>query len=86
MPADVRYTLMSEAVEEFTAEALGASEALSFWQDCFGPGSASWFVTQPGSAEHERLWTQKVEYERLDTSWASRISRLKSSQPERGGA
>ena len=59
LPSDVVAVLLPEIVEEFTAHALGASEALPFWRNCFGYGtepSAPFFLTKLRSAEHERLW------------------------------
>ena len=43
-------------------QALGATEALPFWRDCF-VRTPSWpyFVTEPGSPEHTRLWLEKSE-------------------------
>ena len=55
IPRDVRTTLLSEFVEEMAAHVLGASEALPFLRDCFG-AEHPFFITQPTSAEHERLW------------------------------
>lgn len=57
LPKDVRAVLLPEIVEEFTAHALGADEALTFLRDCFvASPSVPWFLTQPGSDEHNRLW------------------------------
>ena len=56
LPADVRTTALSEFVEEVTAEAVGASESLRFWQDCFGPEAPRFFLTTPNSEEHRILW------------------------------
>ena len=78
LPAAIRYHVMSETIEEFTAEALGASEALAFWRECFGAQpSPSWFLTEGGTPEHERLWTTKIAYERFDSSWEARLARLR---------
>ena len=78
LPAAIRYHVMSETIEEFTAEALGASEALAFWRECFGAQpSPPWFLTEGGTPEHERLWTTKIAYERFDSSWEARLARLR---------
>ena len=62
LPADVRRVVLPEWVEELTSQALGASEVLHFWRQCFGPSSPRFFMTKKGTAEH-RLW-QEADYER----------------------
>lgn len=56
LPPPVRAILLSDLIEELTAQTLGAAETLPFWRDCFGPNSPRFFRTQPNSIEHERLW------------------------------
>mmetsp|Transcript_20000 Transcript_20000/g.40705 ORF Transcript_20000/g.40705 Transcript_20000/m.40705 type:complete len:196 (+) Transcript_20000:1242-1829(+) len=63
VPADIRAVLLPDLVEDFTAQALGATEALPFWRGCFGALdnqlSPPFFITISGSAEHVRLWDVK---------------------------
>ena len=62
LPPSIRAVLLPEIVEEFTAAALGPLETLSFWRRCFAAKpSPPWFLTQPGSAEHESLWELKAD-------------------------
>lgn len=62
LPPSIQAVLLPEIVEEFTAAALGPLEALSFWRRCFATTpSPQWFLTQPGSAEHESLWELKED-------------------------
>ena len=56
LPSAVRSTVLSEFIEEISAQALGASETLPFWRDCFGRAAPRFFLTEPGSDEHKRLW------------------------------
>jgi hypothetical protein len=56
LPAAMRAVALSEMIEEVTAHTLGASEALGFWRECFGPTSPKFFLTQKGTEEHLRLW------------------------------
>ena len=57
LPADVRHVALREFLEEAAAQTLGAAETLGFWRSCFGPGSPKFFLTAPGSDEHDRLWS-----------------------------
>ena len=57
LPSDVRTTLILEWIEELTADAVGAADALRFWQSCFVEhGRPRFFLTKAGTDEHRRLW------------------------------
>ena len=60
LPAAVRETVMIEWIEEMIVEAIGASESVAVFEDCFNAKHRMpFFLTVKGTEEHKRLWTTK---------------------------